>query len=119
MSRYSIETRTRKFFKRSVFLSFARNSPDKYRKILLDTPRKSGLGAAKTFSKKLVHRTTEVTGGLKGNKIAEQIVKPKLLPNVNLRNSKEIVILPEKKQKNTKGIKTGTIKRNARKYLNY
>ena len=40
-----------------------------------------------------------MAGELIGNKIAEKIVKPKLLPDVNSGNIEEIVTLTEKKQK--------------------
>ena len=40
-----------------------------------------------------------MAGELIGNKIAETIVKPKLLPDVNSGNIEEIVTLTEKKQK--------------------
>ena len=50
MQRYSIPTRTRKYVKRYVFLSFVRNQSNKYRKKLLDTATKSGLDAAKNAS---------------------------------------------------------------------
>ena len=39
-----------------------------------------------------------MAGELIGNKIAETIVKPKLLPDVNSGNIEEIVTLTEKKQ---------------------
>ena len=48
MTRYSIETRTRKYVKRYKILSFSRNFFHKYRKQLLDT----GLDSLKTASKK-------------------------------------------------------------------
>ena len=59
-----------------------------------------------------------MAGELIGNKIAETIVKPKLLPDVNSGNVEEIVTLTKKRQKNTKGIKAGTLKRYTSKYLN-
>ena len=63
----------------------------------MDTATKTGLDVAKTASKKIVHKTAEPTGELIGNKIAEKIVKQKPAPDVNLRNVKEIAILPENK----------------------
>ena len=55
MPRYSIVPRAKKYVNKSVHLTFARNSSDKYRKILLDTPTKSGVDVAKTVFKKIVH----------------------------------------------------------------
>ena len=52
---YSIVPTARKYVKKSVHLPFARNSSDKYREILLDTPRKSGVDVAKTVFKKIFH----------------------------------------------------------------
>ena len=46
-------------------------------KILLDTFMKTGQDAAKTTSKKVVHKTAETTGELKGRKTDKKVVKPK------------------------------------------
>ena len=46
-------------------------------KKILDSATKTGLDAAKTASKKVVHKTVEATGELIGNKIDEKVVKPK------------------------------------------
>ena len=51
---YSIEPRTRKYFKGYEFLTFAR----KYKKQLLDTR----LDSLKTAFKKVVHKTVEFLG---------------------------------------------------------
>ena len=51
----------------------------------------------KNCFQKVVHKTAEA-GELIGNKIAEKIVKPKLVPDVNIRNVEQIVIPPEKRQ---------------------
>ena len=77
MTYYSIEPRTRKYVKGYGFLSFARNLSNKYGKQLLGTATKAGLYALKTASKKVVHEAAEARGELKGNKIADKIVKPK------------------------------------------
>ena len=49
----------------------------------MDTTTKTGVDAAKTTPKKVVHKTAEATGKLIENKIAEKIVKPKLMPDLN------------------------------------
>ena len=80
MTRYSIEPRTRKYVK---FLSFARYISDKFDKILLDTATETGLDAAKTASRKVVHKTAEARGDLIGSEIAEKILKPKTASDDN------------------------------------
>ena len=52
----------------------------------------------KSVSKKVAHKTAAATGKLIGNKIANKIVK-KPVPDVNWRNIKKRVILPEKRPK--------------------
>ena len=49
----------------------------------MDTATKTGLDAAKTGSKKVVHKIAEATGELIGNKITNKIVKPKPVPDEN------------------------------------
>ena len=78
--RYSTESRFRKYVKGYGFSSFARNFCNKYDKKLMDTATKTGMDAAKTASKRVVQKTTEATGDLIGNKIADKITllgKPK------------------------------------------
>ena len=53
MPRYYIERRRRKYVKRYVFLSFVRNSSDKYRKNVLDTAATSRLDAAENISQSI------------------------------------------------------------------
>ena len=64
----------------------------------MDIATKTELDALITTSEKLVHKTAEGTGELIGNKIADKIVKAKLIPGVNSRNVEEIVIQPEQIQ---------------------
>ena len=78
--RYSTQSKFRKHVKGYGFLSFARKFGDKYHKKLMDTATKTGMGAAKTASKRVVQKTEEVTGDLIENKIADKttsIGKPK------------------------------------------
>ena len=58
MTRYFIESRTRKYVKGYGFLSFAINFSIKYRKQLLDTR----LDPLKTASKNVVHKAADATG---------------------------------------------------------
>ena len=63
-----------------VFLSFSRKCGNKYGKRLMDTANKTGIDGAKTASKRVVQKTSEVTKDLIGNKIADKITsigKPK------------------------------------------
>ena len=64
----------------------------------MDIATKTELDALITTLEKLVHKTAEGTGELIGNKIADKIVKAKLIPGVNSRNVEEIVIPPEQIQ---------------------
>ena len=95
MVRYSIEPRTRIFVKGYGFLSFARNLFDQYGKKLWDVTTKPEL--AKAAARMVVHKTSEATDELIGNKIAENIMKPKSVSVENSRNDKEINIPPEKR----------------------
>ena len=79
MERYSIEPRTRKCIEGYGFLSFSRNLYNKYRKKLFDAATQTEPDPLKTASKQVVHKAAEVTGELKGNKVADKIVKPKSL----------------------------------------
>ena len=85
MTQYSTETRMRKYVKGYGFLSFAR----KYKKKTVIGYRTS----VKTAPKK-VHNT----GAFLGSKIAEKIGNPKHMIDESLRNVKEIIIPPEKKE---------------------
>ena len=97
--RYSIEPRFGKYVKGYGFLSFARKSGDKSGKKLIDTATNGGIDAAKTASKRVVQKTTEATGDLTGNKIADEttsIGKPK--EKEKTKKTEEIYIPPEKRQ---------------------
>ena len=59
----------------------------------MDTATKTGIGAAKTPSKRVIQKTVEATGDLIGNKIADKIIS---LGKTN--KAEEIYILPEKRQ---------------------
>ena len=72
--RYSTEPKYRQHVKGYGFLSFARIFGDRYGKTLMNTATKTGIDAAKTASKRLVQKTSEATGDLVGNKIADKII---------------------------------------------
>ena len=64
----------------------------------MDTATKTGIGAAKTASKRVVQKTAEAAGDLIGNKIADKITsvgKSKEKTN----EPEEISIAPEKNNK--------------------
>ena len=61
--------------------------------------QKSELDALKTASKKLVHKAAEATGEFIGNKLADKIVKTKLLLAEHSRKVEEIIIPPETREK--------------------
>ena len=59
-----------------IFLIYKKFIQQIWKKIFYSAT-KTGLDAAKTASKKVVHKTVEATGELIGNKIDEKVVKPK------------------------------------------
>ena len=104
--RLSLEPEYRKYVKGYGFLSFARKLDDKYGKKLVDTTASTGKTFAKTAGKRVVHKTTEATGDLVGNKIADKITsvgKPKRTKKEKdqeniTEETQEIFIPPEKKK---------------------
>ena len=78
--------RKKKGVKGYGFLPFVRYLSDKYGEKLFDASIKIGLDSAKAASKNLIHKTSEASGELIGNKIDEKILKPKPVPNMNSRN---------------------------------
>ena len=79
-------------------MPFTGNLSNKYGKQLLDTATETGIDALKTATKKVTHKAAEAAPELIAKKIADKIVKPKPVPNMNLRNVGEIVTPPEKKE---------------------
>ena len=75
-NRFSVKPRTRKCVKEYGFLAFARNLSNKQGEKLIHTTAKTGLDAAKTVYKKLVHKTAKATGELIENTISDKFVKP-------------------------------------------
>ena len=75
--KYSIEPRDRIYVKGYGFLSFAKNMvkslSNKYGQKLLDSAKKSATDAIKTASKRAIQKTTEATGDLTGNNLADKI----------------------------------------------
>ena len=65
-------------------MSFARSMSNKYGKKLVDTAKKSATDAIKTASKRAIHKTTEATGDLVGNKIAAKITSVSKKPTKKL-----------------------------------
>ena len=47
---------------------------------------------------KVAHKAAEATGAFTGNKIADKIVRPKSMLDMNSRNVEEIINLPEKRE---------------------
>ena len=79
-------------------MSFDKKCGNKYGKKLIDTATKTEIDAAKTTSKRIVQKTSEGTGDLIGNKIADKITsigKPK---EKETKEIEEIYIPPEKRQ---------------------
>ena len=98
--RYSQKPRFIKYVKGFGFLSFSKKFCNKYGKKLMDTATKTGINAAKTASKRVFQKTSEATGDLIWNKIADKITsigKPK--EKEKTKETEEIYIPPEKRQK--------------------
>ena len=69
-------------------------------KKLIDTGTKTGIDAGKTTSKRVVQKTTEASGDLIENKIADKITSiGKLKEKEKTNKVEEIYIPPEKKNK--------------------
>ena len=100
--RYSTELRFRKYVKGYGFSSFAKRFGNKYGKRLIDTATKTEIDTAKTASKSVVQKTTEATGDLTENEIADKITSVgKLKEKEKAKETKEIeeiYIPPEKRQ---------------------
>ena len=71
--RYSVEPRDRIYVKGYGFMSVAKSMSNKYGKKIVDTTKKSATNAIKTASKRVIQKTTEATGDLICNKIANKI----------------------------------------------
>ena len=124
--RYSIEPRERRYVKGYGFLSFAKNSSNKYGKKLMNTAIKTGtqfnskygkkladtaIKTGKDFAtiagKKVVHKSAEATGDLIGNKTADKITSAsKKSQNEEIQSNevnneipKERYIPPKERQK--------------------
>ena len=105
--RYSIEPRDKIYVKGYGFLSFAKNIgknlSNRYSQELCDTAKKSTNDAIKILSKRAIQNTTEATGDLIGNKIADKITNAptKLDPNnptKELPNDEDAEITTRKKR---------------------
>ena len=79
--RYSIEPIERRYVKGYGFLSFARNLNNKYGQKLADSTKKSATDAFKIASKRAILKTTEATGDLIGNKIADKTTSSSKKPS--------------------------------------
>ena len=97
--RYSTEPRFKQYVEGYGFLSFARESGDKYDKKLLYTATKARRDAAKTASKRVIQKTAKATGDLIGNKIADKITSLGISKQKEkTKKVKEIYILPGERQ---------------------
>ena len=109
--RYSTEPKDRIYVKGYGFMCFAKNiSKDlsnKYSQKMIDTAKKSAADVIKTASLRAIQKTTEATGDLVGNKMADKITSTskkstKKLPTINedeeLCTRKKRYISPEERQ---------------------
>ena len=100
--RYSIEPRDGIYVKGYGFLSFAKNMgkilSNKYGQKRLDSAKKSTTDAIKTASKRAIQKTTEATGDLIGNKIADKIKSVSKKPSNNNNNDDGVELTTHKKR---------------------
>ena len=104
--RYSIEPRERRYVEGYGFLSLARNLNNKYGQKLVDSAKKSATDAFKIASKRAIQKTSEATGDLIENTIANKITsvskKPASEQHPNVVNNeiqKERYISQQERQK--------------------
>ena len=99
--RYSIEPRDRIYLKGYGFLFFAKNMgkilSNIYGQKLFDSAKKSTTDAIKTASKRAIQKTTEATGDLIGNKIADKITSASKKPSNN-NNDDDVELTTHKKR---------------------
>ena len=91
---YSTEPRFRKYVKSYSLLSFGRKIGNKYGKKMMNTATKTGIGAAKTGSKRVFQKTAEAAGDLIRNKIADKITsigKPKEKKQTNTKKQRQFI----------------------------
>ena len=96
--KWDTQPKFRKYVKGYGFLSLARKLGDKYGRKLMDTATKRGIDAAKTASKRVVQKTTEATGDLIRNKIADKITSLGKTKSKEKEEERQIYIPPEKRQ---------------------
>ena len=96
--RYSAEPKYRKYVTGYGFLSFARNFGDKYGKKLMNIATKTGIDAVKTSSKRVVQKTSEATGDLIGNKIADKITSVGNTKSKKQEDEREEIYIPSEKR---------------------
>ena len=115
--RYSLEPHYRRYVQGQGFMSFARNIGNKYGKKLFDVSKSmkkkygkkildnsfsAGKDFAKIAGKKVLTRSTEATGDLIGNEIADRITKSARNKEQKeddriMEETQEIIISPEKR----------------------
>lgn len=105
MTRYSIGSKTKTYFKGYRFLSFAGSLSSKWRKKLLDV----GLGALETAYEKVGHKAAEVIGDILGNKAADKVAKQSL-NWCKFNTFWGTFIAPEKKWRSVKWFETSNKK---------
>ena len=92
--------RDRIYVKGYGLLSFAKNIgktlSSKYGQELLDSAKKSTTDALKTASKRAIQKTTEATGDLIGNKIADKITSVSKKKSINNNDDENVELTTHK-----------------------
>ena len=115
MTRYSIKPRTRKYVKGMDFFHSQQTIQQMWE--IIGYRYENRTRCCKKCLQKVVHKIALVIVDLIRNKIALKIVKPKSVPDENLRNVEKRVVPPEKKARNTKWFETNIEIWNTIKYL--
>ena len=99
--RYSIEPRDRIYVTGYGFLPFAKymgkSVSNKYGQKLLDSTKKSTTDTIKTASKIVIQKSTEATGELIGNKIADKTTSMSKKSSNNNNNDEDVELTIHKK----------------------
>ena len=91
-------------------MSFAKNIGNKYGRKTFDKSTDAGKDFAKIAGKKVLHKSTEATGDMIGNKIAERITKSSRNKAQKeddriMEETKELIISPEKREQIIRNLK--------------
>ena len=108
--RYSLEPNYRKYVQGQGFMSFAKNTGNKYGRKIFDKSIDTSKDFAKIAGKKVLHKSAEATGEMIGNKVADRITKSSRNKAQKeddriMEETQEIYIPPEKREQIIRNLK--------------